>query len=617
MTPSASPGSWPDVCFLLENRLAAQGQSAAFLFERPTHRVTAHTEEALGPALAALEEERLRGRYVCGYLAYEAGRFMLGVPPRLRSPRGQDVALLDFFSFEGRRALGPPEVTEWMSRQEASEPPTAIHGVERTETKESYCAKIGTIKEHIRSGDTYQVNFTLKYRFGFQGTALSLYRALRDRQRVEFGAYIKLPEREVLSFSPELFVRRDANSLTSKPMKGTAARGPSREDDERLVADFRSDPKTLAENVMIVDLIRSDFGRIADVGSVTADPLFEVQTFETVHQMVSTVRAEVGADTSLRDVLAGLFPCGSITGAPKVRTMEIIQDLEAEPRGIYTGAIGFATPGKEFCFSVPIRTVVTQGRRGEMGVGSGVVYASDAEAEFEECVLKSLFLVGVNSSFRLIESMRFDAATQTVHDLDAHLDRMRASAAYFEFTFDASRVRGAIDRATSTCPAGLHKVRVTLAQDGGVTASTEPFVLPGAGADSSPVGTAPWVALSERRIDSSSCFQRHKTTERRLYDDEYRRWSARGAHEVVFANERGEIAEASRHNVFIERNGRLVTPPLTSGALGGIQRRRLLDDPASHASEGLVSIREFQAATRIFLTNSVRGVVRVVLGPVA
>jgi para-aminobenzoate synthetase/4-amino-4-deoxychorismate lyase len=604
----------PDVCFLLENRRAGPGQPAAFLFERPLHRVTARTRDALDPALAALDQERLCGRYVCGYVAYEAGPLMPGGSPHLPSPVAQKVALLDFFSFEARRALDSHEVAEWLSRPEAHEPTPAIYGVERTETKETYCAKIGAIKEHIRSGDTYQVNFTLMYRFDFQGSSLSLYRALRDRQRVEFGAYIKLPECEVLSFSPELFVRRDANWLTSKPMKGTAPRGLTREEDERVVAAFQSDPKTLSENVMIVDLIRSDLGRIAEVGSVTADPLFEIQTFETVHQMVSTVRCKIGPDTSLRDVLASLFPCGSITGAPKVRTMEIIGGLEAEPRGIYTGAIGFATPGKEFCFSVPIRTVVTQGHRGEMGVGSGIVHESDAEGEFEECMLKARFLVGVNSSFSLLESMRFDAATGTVHGLEAHLARMRESAAYFEFAFVASSVLKAIDRATSVCQAGLHKVRVVLAQDGGVTASAEPLAVSDAATDRPSAGEALWVALSERRIDSSSCFQRHKTTERRLYDDEYHAWRKRGAYEVVFANERGEIAEASRHNVFIERNGSLITPPLTAGALGGIQRRRLLDDPASNAAEGLVSVQEFRSATKIFLTNSVRGVVPVVFG---
>jgi para-aminobenzoate synthetase/4-amino-4-deoxychorismate lyase len=615
-----SPDRWNDVCFLLENRRPEHGGRSegdapgAFLFERPVGRTTARTAEALLPALDALEHERASGRYVCGYVAYEAAAaLMRGAPPRTSPqdeaiPPGGEMPLLDFFSFEERECLSAVEADEWLSRRSSFAGTPAIHDISRTETRETYRAKIRRIEEYIAAGDTYQVNFTLKYRFAFEGNALTLYRALRERQRVAFGAYIRLPEAEILSFSPELFVRRDGDWLTAQPMKGTAPRGTSSEEDRRIITDMQADPKTRSENLMIVDLIRSDVGRIAELGSVVAEDLFEVQTFETVHQMISTVRAKIRIDTSLRDVFECMFPCGSVTGAPKVRTMEIIRELEGEPRGIYTGAIGFAAPRQAFCFSVPIRTLVARGQQGEMGVGSGIVHESEADREFDECLLKASFLFGINTSFRLVESMRFDADRGILVRQAEHMERMRASAAYFGFVFDGIRVRGEIGRVTATCRAGQHKIRVTGAQNGEVVVSSEPLVC-------AVSGDLPWVVLSERPIESGSCFRRHKTTERRLYDDEYRAGLALGAYDVLFLNERGEVAEASRHNVFVEKNGRLATPPVSAGALPGIARRFALADPAWNAVEEAVSCSDLRSAARIVLTNSVRGIVPVRLRP--
>jgi para-aminobenzoate synthetase/4-amino-4-deoxychorismate lyase len=310
----------------------------------------------------------------------------------------------------------------------------------------------------------------------------------------------------------------------------------------------------------------------------------------------------------LRDLLLNVFPCGSVTGSPKTRTMEIIENLETEPRGIYTGALGFVAPTNDFCFSVPIRTLVTRGKRGEMGVGSGIVHESDPAEEYGECLLKASFLTGLNSSFMLIETFRFDAGTGKVDRLPVHLDRMQASADYFDFKFERSRTLEAIGQATACCREGEWRVRVRLASDGEVTVATDFLAEVAHG----PSG-ARRIATSERRIDSSSCFQRHKTTMRRLYDEEYDHWRARGAYDVVFLNERAEVAEASRHNIFVEKEGILVTPPLSAGALPGIERQRVLDDPKWNASEARISPRDLRMAKRILLTNAVRGVVEVAL----
>jgi para-aminobenzoate synthetase/4-amino-4-deoxychorismate lyase len=603
------------VSFLFENRRPAVGSATSFLFEGPVNRITAASLDAVAPALGALEGERARGLWVCGYVAYEAAaafRLATRDPAATAFPSGpgaeKPLPLVDFFSFERRRSLDPDETLAWLAApaENRGGGECAIFDIERTESTESYLAKIARIHAYIAAGDAYQANFTFHYRFGFEGSALSLYRALRDRQRVEFGAYARLPEAEILSFSPELFVRREGGAITSKPMKGTAPRGSSPEEDARIVGALRADPKTLSENLMIVDLIRNDFGRVAKTGSVRTENLFEVQVFETVHQMVSTVHAELSdSGASVRAILESLFPCGSVTGAPKVRTMEILRELEASPRGVYTGAIGFVAPNRDFCFSVPIRTVVARGQRAEMGVGSGIVHDSDATRELDECVLKAQFLLGVNASFRLIESLCFDADRRELRRLHQHVERMRASAAFFSFAFDRARILVEIERVTAACATGLHKVRVALSHNGEVAASAEAFGAPAAATAEA------WVALSSAPIDGGSCFRRHKTTARRLYEDEYRAWHAQGAYEVLFLNERGELAEASRHNVFVDKGGRWVTPPIASGALPGIMRREVLADRAWNAVEEPVSLGDLQAAQRLFLTNSVRGIVPV------
>ncbi len=572
----------------------------------------------MSSALARVEAERAQGRTVCGYMAYEAGAFATGRSSAASIGRDRDASptgrlpLVDFYAFDDGVAMTTAAVTEWLARRGTGASRAAVHGLSWTETRDTYRAKIRAIKDHIQRGDTYQVNFTFKCKFELEGTALALYRTLRSRQRVELGAYVRLPELEILSFSPELFVRREGESLTCKPMKGTAPRGKTSEEDEQIAARLKVDPKTLSENVMIVDLIRSDLGRIARIGSVQVDGLFEVERFESVHQMVSTVRGQVDGGVSFRDVMAAVFPCGSVTGAPKVRTMEIIEGLESEARGLYTGALGWLAPSGDFAFSVPIRTLVVREGRGEMGVGSGIVHESDTDAELDECMLKAGFLTRSNEAVRLIETLRFDAASRQAVHLGAHLARMKASATCFGFGFDEGRIRAAIDRAVAVCSSGTCKVRVLLSIDGDVDVSVEPLAIAPALA-----GPRPWVIVSPKAVDGASCFRRHKTTARELYDEEYAACAGAGGYDVLFFNQRGELAEASRHNVFIEKDGVLLTPPVEAGALPGIARRQVLDDPRYTASEATLTMEDVRSADRIWLSNSVRGLVEVVLAPEA
>src|SRR4029078_8982139 len=296
------------------------------------------------------------------------------------------------------------------------------------------------VQDYIAAGDVYQINLTLKYLFAFSGDPVALYSALRRKQRVEYGALIGAGDFQVLSLSPELFFRREGRPLRSRPMKGTAPRGRTPREDARLKTWLTVDEKQRAENLMIVDLLRNDLGRIAKIGSVEVTDLFTVETYRTVHQMTSGITAEVRGDMGLNDILHALFPCGSVTGAPKVRAMEIIRELEALPRGVYTGAIGHIAPSGDSQFNVAIRTLyIGAGGEGEMDIGSGVVSDSKMDAEFEECLLKAQFLTKVDAPFELIETIRYERDAG-FHLLERHLARLQSSAAHFGYPFDRARV---------------------------------------------------------------------------------------------------------------------------------------------------------------------------------
>lgn len=572
--------------------------------------ITAVDQPGLQQAFEDLESHRRAGRFLCGYLTYEAGYFLAdGNRFRRSKLEARALPLLSFFAFSRCERLDRGQVIGLLSAA-GSGAPCAIHALELNETEQRYRAKIERIRRYIRDGDTYQVNYTLKYRFGYNGTPIDLYRELRERQTVEYGAYLHFPEARVISRSPELFLAKRADRVTSKPMKGTAPRGATAEQDQVITRSLRDDPKAISENVMIVDLLRNDIGRIAKAGSVRVQNLFEVQTFETVHQMISTIEGTIFPELTVGEVFRQLFPCGSITGAPKIRTMEIIEELEEEPRGIYTGAIGYITPHNDFCFSVPIRTIVsTEDARAELGIGSGIIHEADPSAEFAECLLKARFLTGLNEKFQLIESMRFSTREAAPGHLELHLARLEQSARVFGFTWEPARVRDAIRDATRSVPEGSYKLRLLLHHDGRVAITLAPL-LEGAPGTQDP-RFRPWLTISPERVSSTSIFQYHKTTMRSHYDRAFEAAVAAGAHEVLFLNERGEVAEAARHNLFVQIDGELLTPPVSAGILNGIQRQLILRDPAWKAREATLTLADIARAERLFLTNAVRGVVEV------
>ena len=331
--------------------------------------------------------------------------------------------------------------------------------------EDDFAAAIRRIRDYIAAGDCYQVNFTYGLDCQAYGHPLALYARLRQAQPVHYGAYVALPERHILSLSPELFLERTGERLLSRPMKGTAPRGATPEEDARLAATLRASAKDRAENVMIVDLIRNDLGRLARPGSVTVERLCAIEAYPTVFQMVSDVAAEVGG-AGFPDIFRALFPCGSITGAPKIRAMEIIRELEAGPRGLYTGSLGWLAPNGDFRLNVAIRTLVLREGRGRLGIGAGIVADSDPAGELAECRSKAHFLTRLLPPFQLIESLRLEAGeAQPYPLLELHLERLATSAASLGFALDVQAARAQLLAHAAEHGRGVHKTRLLLCAD--------------------------------------------------------------------------------------------------------------------------------------------------------
>jgi para-aminobenzoate synthetase/4-amino-4-deoxychorismate lyase len=492
-----------------------------------------------------------------------------------------------------------------------------------------FTAALGRIHELIAAGDTYQVNYTYRLRFDAFGSIHALYERLRARQPVPYGALIALPDNTaLLSFSPELFIRHAGGELLARPMKGTAPAAPREAENAdaenaRRSAALALDPKNRAENLMIVDLLRNDLGRVAQTGSVEVSKLFDVQRYSSVLQMTSTVRAQLRPGAALADIFAALYPCGSITGAPKRRTMEIIRELEPAPRGIYTGAIGWFDPPAEtapvglapigdFCLSVPIRTLALAApengvRPGELGVGAGIVYDSIAADEYAECRLKALFLTGLENQFELFETIRASRDEGCRHR-DLHLARMAQSARWFGMPFDVARVGAALDEACAAFPtAERYRLRLALGQDGQFTLQSAPLA-----ALNEPVGLLVSADPNDA-TEADALFARHKTSIRTRYDAAWRAAEQQGGFDTLFFNRRGELAEGGRSNVFVRIDGRWLTPPLSCGVLPGIMRAVLLDAPAWNAREAIITRAMLEDADDLMVCNALRGPLRAYL----
>lgn len=565
-------------------------------FAAPLEVIVAKTPGEVAAAFAALEAARAEGRHLAGYFSYELG---LVLEPRLAPllPPVRPVPLLWFGIFEA------PEVFEGEAAEAALAnriTGRAYAGPLMHEWDEgAYRARFARVRDWIAAGDIYQANLSFRARFAFRGDPLALYRDLRARAGAAHCAFIDDGTRHILSLSPELFFDLSrAGCLTARPMKGTAARGSDASTDEMARRSLAASEKDRAENLMIVDLLRNDLGRIAETGSVEVRDLFAVETYPTLHQMVSTVTAQLKSGTSIAAILKALFPCGSVTGAPKIRAMEIIQALEESPRGVYCGAIGHFAPDGRAAFNVAIRTLTISGGRGELGIGGAVVYDSTPASEYAECLLKARYYEAARNPLELIETLRYMPGEGFAR-LDLHLGRMARSAGAFGLKFARDAALQTMQSAVYAVSSPM-RVRLTLNEDGQFVATAAPF---------SEAAPSQWTyAISPRRILSTDVLQHHKTTWRELYDSEHARLAAElGCDEVIFLNERGEIAEGSRTNVFAEVDGALVTPPLSAGALDGCLRRSLID--AGTCAERPLMPADLARVQKVYLGNSLRGLI--------
>ncbi len=562
------------------------------------------------PALFDLMQAALQsGQYAVALFSYELGADLLAYPqPSLINT--SPAPLVQILLFQDCTLLSAEQLDDWLSTQQANtvDNMAGIANLSTSINQDEFDQAMAAIHAYIEAGDVYQVNYTYRIRFDAFGDVANLYRKLRTRQPVPYGALIALPDGgAVLSFSPELFMRHQHGKLTVQPMKGTVAATGNVQEDRERAGSLSRNAKNCAENLMIVDLLRNDLGRIAKVGTVQVPAMFEVQKHGSVLQMTSTIEAQIEEEVRLFDIFRALYPCGSITGAPKRRAMEIIQELESDARGLYTGAIGWFDAVSDFCLSIPIRTLVLQApneqgvRRGEMGVGAGIVHDSDAADEYRECALKARFLTGLPHDFELFETM-YATQAEGCHHIEQHLQRLCGSAAYFGFTHDIALLRKTVqDYCFALSPTSAHRVRLALNQAGVCNLQSAPLIPFDAG--KLPVK----LLLATQPVISNDLFLRHKSTVRQRYDEAWRAAEEQGAFDMLFCNTQGELTEGGRSSVFVKLDGRWYTPPLSAGLLPGVMRAQILQDPLWNARERRLTLADLHAAQAVMICNALRG----------
>ncbi|MGE5227798.1 MAG: chorismate-binding protein [Planctomycetaceae bacterium] len=575
------------------------GAEPSFRLVEPVGTLEATRVDEVRAVIAAVEAAAARGLWVAGFVAYEAAP---GLDPALAvRARGSDdpfaaLPLAWFGMFAGRQETSLPVPAEGAPPDDTAWRPS----VDRA----SYDHAIARIREHIAAGDTYQVNHTLRLRALLRGDPRGLYRDLCYAQRGRYAALLSLGRYRVCSASPELFLRIDGGRIVTKPMKGTAPRGRWLAEDEALRARLQGSVKDRAENAMIVDLLRNDLGRVGR--DVRWADVFEAERFETVWQLTSTVEATLRPGVGLADVFGALFPCGSVTGAPKVATMGIVAALEDSPRGVYCGAVGYVAPpgapGPRVRFNVAIRTVTHDAETGtaEYGVGGGITWDSRADAEYDETVAKARVLTARRPPFRLLETLRHEPGRGYAR-LPEHLARLADSAAYFGFDLDDHAVGEALEREAGRFPTKPSRVRLLVDRRGAVEAGSAPLA--------APAGPVRLAVDRAHPVDPAEPLLFHKTTLRDPYEQAAARFP--DADDVVLVNPRGEVTETTIANLAARIDGVWWTPPVESGLLPGCERAALVADGTLR--ERTVTVRELREAEEVAVLNSVRGVRRAVL----
>lgn len=614
-----------DEYVFLDSCRSDEENDSSLLFLHPRQRLECFPGDDPASFFARMQAVLDQGQYLAGWMSYEFAYLLEPKLFPLLPVKGTTTAPLASFGvfsepliFDHQKGANTLQAPFPYGK---SLPGFQIERLRPSQSRDSYLTAIQRIKEYIAAGDTYQVNYTLKLLFDFSGSPEALYQTLRRNQSVSYGALMRLGEEHILSLSPELFFRTEAHSIVVRPMKGTMKRGRFLAEDQAISRTLQQDIKNRSENVMIVDLLRNDLGRLMrELGDekVLTRSLFDVERYESLLQMTSTIFAEtrnnVLAKVPLSDLFRALFPCGSVTGAPKIRTMEIIRELEEGARGVYTGAIGYLAPTGKAVFNVPIRTIRLAQGKGEMGIGSGIVHDSDPEQEWEECLLKGHFLTRPVPEFHLIETLLWEP-DQGYWLLDEHLQRLEESALFFCFHYDREELLACLNRISDKFGEQCTRVRLTLAKDGTVQTTSQPCDPPcNRSLPDKPVKThddLPCISLSEKRVDSTSPWYFHKTSRRDLFEEEFSRAQQLGLFDICFINEQEDLTEGCISNLILYLDGQFFTPPVSSGLLAGTLRQKLLSGKQPQLREKVLTRNDLSRAEALFCCNSVRGVVQV------
>jgi para-aminobenzoate synthetase/4-amino-4-deoxychorismate lyase len=680
----------------------------ALVLSAPLRTLIATKPEEIRALLDEVEAEQKKGRFVAGYLAYEAGA-AFGFTVRTPAFDALPLAWMAVYDPGSATLLAAAEWRRLLAQADVAEVAAALAGTTPglSVSRDQYVEAIHRVREYIAAGDTYQANYTVRGRFALGGDAavsglapgaptgaaagrtparaaplasatapfpidpLDYFLALVIRQPVPYAAYLDLGDAQVVSLSPEMFLRRDATRLESRPMKGTRPRGANHAEDVALGYELAQTEKERAENLMIVDMVRNDLGRVCRAGSVRVPTLYAIEPYRTVWQMVSTVTGDVNPKASLSDIMQAVFPGASITGAPKHHTMEIIAALETEPREVYTGTVGLFSPGGDFTCNIAIRTIIHRRGHCKLGTGSGIVWDAEPTAEYDETLVKATFatppavddgasgrpgsaeptalapaavpaataegaylfetillearegdatieyprsLAGLSPSLALSD----DAVLARYRFLDEHLARMAASATIVGLPFDAEVARqNLVGLARITPDLVVVRLELDAEADFSVSARALPNQVNGAGdktggAVDRSAGPHPVTLLiSPFRTDPDDPFLGHKTSCRGFYNREHRRALHEGCFDALFLNRLDRVTEGAITNLFARFGDRWVTPPLKDGLLPGIWRAEFRNNMG--ASEHSLTLAELLAADEIVVGNSVRGSVAVAM----
>ncbi len=571
------------------------------MFSSPVEIVTTCCLDEVLPCMAQIERAGIDGRYAAGFISYEASPAFDPAYPHHPLTGKEEFPLLWFGIYDN-----PPECIDLKNTVPDIDVP--LPEFSPAISFDSYAECMDRIKFHIAEGDIYQVNYTIRAMADSEGIEPArLFEYLCVCHPVPYAAWVNTGDIQLVSISPELFLDRNGNSLTSSPMKGTIKREPLPSADRQAIEFLRNDEKNRAENLMITDMVRNDLGRVCKPGTVGVDPLFQVDTYRSVHQMISTVHGEVTPETGFIDIMRAAFPAASITGAPKIRAMELINTLEPALRKAYTGSIGCMVPGGDFCFNVAIRTMIFKNGKIELGIGGGIVADSQTKSEWEESLLKSSFASSRPDNFRVLETMLYRPDAGIIL-LEEHLCRACVSQEYFGRVWLEEITREALQSEVRNSNVPL-RVRMTLGRDGIPDITAVELKTTGWGTE--PVK----LKISAVKTCSNDLLLYHKTTRRELYDNAFHDAVADGFGEIIFMNERGEITEGAISNIFIRVKEQWMTPLVTCGLLPGTMRSKMIEELG--AIEKVITLDQLSNADEILVCNSVRGCATAVISDIS